>query len=171
MRKITHQERDTINTYIKNGIDISALIEGKDIQNQNFNRAIISKMERVKDDISGCSFAFAKLGSKEIPLSIKILQTKMQNCNFECAEFIGTAWIRNCDAQNCNFKGADVSNVDYRFTNFLGSSFCESKIRISSKSGFGCKFPKEMWQELTKQWDMKINVISQSEELKNKENV
>lgn len=159
MRKLTNKEIETINSYIKNGIDISTLIEGKDIKNQNFNRAIISKMERVKDDISGCSFAFAKLGSKEIHLNIKILQTKMQNCNFECAEFIGTAWIRNCDAQNCNFKGADVSKVNYVHTDFSGSSFCESIIRISSRSGLGCKFPDNLFDELTKNWINKITAV------------
>ena len=156
MQTLTHNERETINMYIKNGKDIANLIKDRNIKGENLNRAIITKLERVKDDISGCSFAFAKIGNSED--IVKILETKMQNCNFECTEFIGRAWIRSCDAQNCNFKGADVSKVDYRYTNFLGCSFCESVIKISTRSGIGCQFPKSMFEELCKGWAFNIKI-------------
>jgi uncharacterized protein YjbI with pentapeptide repeats len=165
MKKLTHDEREMINIYIKNGKDISDLIKDRDIKGENFNRAIIAKLERTNDDISGCSFAFAKIGSPGY--IVKILETKMNNCNFECAEFLGLAWIRSCEAKNCNFKGADVSKVDYRYTNFIGSTFCEAVIKISTRSGIGCTFPKSMFEELCKGWAFKIKI----EDTENKEKV
>ncbi len=156
MRKLTHQERDTIRMYIKNGLDISKIIKDKDIRDENFNRAIIKSFDHINNDISGCSLAFAKIGSPNVVT--KIIKTKMNNCNCECLEFVGPTWFRSCEAKNCNFKGADLSKVDYRFSDFSGSSFCESIIRISTKSGIGCKFPKSMFEELCKGWNMKITI-------------
>jgi len=157
MEKIINSAlREKIKTYIKNGLDISDLIKGYSLKNEDLSRSIIKTLSCVETDISNCNFSHATIGS--LDKITTIIRTKMVNCNFFSAKFIGAVWIRNCDARNCNFKRADVHSVDYQFTNFLGSSFCGAIITISTSSGVGCKFPKEMFEDLCKGWDMKINV-------------
>lgn len=153
-RPMTNELRDKIRTYIKNKIDISSLIDGICIKGENLSHSIIKYMNRSEDDISDCNFAYAKLGSDDKILSI--IRCKMINCNFEEAEFIGKAHVRSCQAQNCNFKGANVSKADYQHTNFKGSTFCNAIIRIGTTEGIGAIFPKEMFEELCRGWSMRV---------------
>jgi len=158
---MTHVLREKIKTSIKNGIDISNLIENVCIKNEDLSNAIIKKFVRKDTNISGCNFSSVIFGDKDSSsVDVMILKTNLQNCNFQGAIFKGRAFMRSCDARNCNFKSADVSNIDYQYTNFEGCTFCESVIKISTRSGIGCKFPKEVFEDLTKGWDMNIEIKS-----------
>jgi uncharacterized protein YjbI with pentapeptide repeats len=157
MTKLTSTERQKIQEYTKNGIDISSLLIGKDIKGENLSRAVIKFMQREHDDITGCNFSYATIGNTENKI-VYFLRTKMQNCSFEGAKFISTTWIRNCDAKNCNFKSVDGAKIDYRYTDFTGSSFCEAIITISTKSGMGCKFDAELLTNLTQYWGVNVKI-------------
>lgn len=155
-RPMTHELRNKINIAIKNKIDISDLIRDVSIKGEDLSNAIISDIYRIDTDISGCNFSGAIIGSSTKVATF--IRCMMQNVNFESTNFIDKAWIRHCDAQNCNFKNANVSLVDYRDTNFDGSTFCNAIIRIGTACGIGCKFPKQMFYDLCKNWKMKITV-------------
>lgn len=156
MLPYTNILKSRVETAIKNGIDISNLIEDVNLRNVNLSRAIIKKLNIRNRDISGCNFSNCVLGDPEVKLSVSFVDCKMQHCNFEGAKFIGVSWIRSCDAQFCNFMSADVSKVSYANTNFLGGRFCEAIIRIGTKEGLNCKFPVEMFENLTRGWGMKL---------------
>lgn len=153
-KPMTSSLREKIKTYIKNEIDIASLIDGVSIKGENLSHAIISYMNKIEEDISGCNFSYTKLGCSDKIFTI--LRCNMNNCNFEEAEFVGRAFVRYCQAQNCNFKGANVAKADYQYTNFKGSTFCNAIIRIGTREGTGCIFPKEMFTELCKGWKMKV---------------
>lgn len=159
MRKLTHVEKSTIKTYIKNGLDIGKLIQDKDIKGEDFSHAIIKSFNWVQTDISNCNFASVKFGMEGQRNAI--LNSKMRNCNFCDSEFYGKVWVRNCDARNCNFKGANIANTEYQHTDFRGSSFCDAIIRINTRLGIGCRFPISMFTELCKGWKMKITAEEQ----------
>jgi uncharacterized protein YjbI with pentapeptide repeats len=160
-KPITNVLREKIKMYIKNKIDISPLIKNMSIKDENLSGAIIKDIYRVNTNISNCNFSNATIGSDDKIATF--LGCNMVNCNFEGTNFVGKTWIRNCDARNCNFKNSNVSLVDYRFTDFTGSTFCYAIIRIGSKTGLGCKFPKEMFYDLTKNWKMGIKVFDKDE--------
>jgi uncharacterized protein YjbI with pentapeptide repeats len=156
MKSLTSDLREKINTYIKNKIDISTLIEDVDIKNENLSYAIIENFNRQNTDISGCNFSHCLLGN---PKTIfRVLSCKMNNCNFDSAKFVGPTWIRSCEAKNCNFRNADVSKVDYQYSNFDNSTFCNAIITIGTTNGIGCVFPASMFEDLCKGWNMKIKV-------------
>lgn len=151
VEKIMNSElRKKINSYIKNGLDISELIKDVSIKGEDLSYSKIKSLYRVDTDISGCNFSHSIIGSEDTQTTI--IKCKMNNCNFESAKFIGKVWMRNCDARNCNFKNSDVHTVSYNNTNFLGSTFCNSIITIGTKQGIGAIFPSSMFQELTKGW-------------------
>jgi uncharacterized protein YjbI with pentapeptide repeats len=156
MRPFTHDIQSKVALAIKNRIDISDLIVDVDLRNANLARAIITKFRRMDTDISNCNFAFSELGDSTNKDIFTIIRCKMQNCNFEGVRFVGTSWMRSCDAQNCNFRNADVSKVSYEHTDFRGCTFCDAVIKIGTKEGLGCIFPTEMFEQLTQGWKMKI---------------
>jgi len=156
MRPLTHDLEEKIKIAIKNRIDISDLIEDVDLRNANLSRAIIKKLKRIDTDISNCNFSYSQLGDPENKTIFTIIRCKMLNCNFEGASFVGKAWVRSCDAKGCNFRNADISKASYEHSDFRNSTFCNAVIRIGTSEGMGCRFPKEMFDELCKGWLMKI---------------
>lgn len=157
MLPYTNILKTKIDTAIKNGLDISSLIENVDLRNVNLSRAIIKKLQIRDRDISGCNFSNCVLGDENAKLSFSLIHCKMNHCNFEGAKFIGISWIRDCDAKFCNFSNADVSKVSYANTNFDGGRFCGAIIKIGTKEGTGTTFPESLFQDLCKGWD--INLI------------
>jgi uncharacterized protein YjbI with pentapeptide repeats len=158
MKPMTHILREKIGTYIKNGLDISDLIDDVDIRNENLSFSVISKYKIINGDISGCNFSNAKLGDPTNKNIFMFLNSNVSHCNFEGVKFVGKTFMRGCKANNCNFKNADVSKADYQHTDFTGSTFCNSIITIGTSLGLGCKFPKQIFDDLTQGWLMKIKV-------------
>lgn len=168
MLPLTNELKKKIDTYIKNGIDISSLIEDVDLTNLNLSRAIIKKLNIRDRDISGCNFSNCVLGSEEstgnVP-TIAFINCKMHHCNFESAKFISTSWIRSCNAQFCNFSNADVSKVSYANSNFDGSRFCGAIIRIGTKEGSGTSFPQSLFNDLCSGWNIDLIVKPKKEKV------
>lgn len=148
--------KEEVRKRIKNKIDISDLIEKEDISNEDLSGAVITKLIRRDSNISGCNFSNCTIGSDNS--IIEIIRTNMSNCNFSGCKFIGTAWMRSCNAHNCNFKNADVHKVSYEYTDFSGSTFCESVITIGTRQGIGCIFPQSLFDDLTKNWNFKVSI-------------
>ena len=154
MEKLNHNDKKRIQEYIKNKIDISPLLEGKLLKDEDLSHSIIKKLSRTDEDLSGCNLSYSIIGDESNIISF--LRCNMTNCNFSNVKFIGRTWMRYCDVKNSNFKNADVSNVDYRFSDFRNSNFCNSKITISTTSGVGCKFSPQLFEELCKGWLLDI---------------
>jgi uncharacterized protein YjbI with pentapeptide repeats len=154
MEKLSGELRKKINQYIKNKIDISTLIEGKSLKNEDLSYAIINQIVRKDEDMSGCNLSHCIIGCDNKIATF--IRCNMNNCNLEGTKFVGKTWIRHCKARNCNFKNADVANVDYKFSDFREGDFCNAKITISTEAGIGCRFPISMFEQLCKGWKLKI---------------
>jgi uncharacterized protein YjbI with pentapeptide repeats len=158
MKPMTHNLRQEIRMKIKNNQDISSLIDGVDIRNEDLSYAIITKMNLVDGDISGCNLSYSQLGDKEGHTIFTWINVKVNNCNFEKATFVGKSFVRGCEVKNSNFRGADLSKVDYERSDFTGTTFCDTVLRIGTKQGIGCVFPKEFFEMLVKGWKVDVTV-------------
>lgn len=159
MRSLNAYEKERIKAFIKNGMDISELIKDVSIKNENLSHAIIKKFVRINDDISGSTLAYAKVGDEKDDKNIvQIINTDMSNCNWQGVVFLSPTEIRNCKANNSNFREVDAGKVDYRNTDFTGSTFCGAIMKIDSRLGRGCKFDVNFLKELTKFWNVEIEV-------------
>jgi uncharacterized protein YjbI with pentapeptide repeats len=149
-KPMTRELREKIQSYRKNHLDISDLIKNVSIKGEDLSYSKIKELYRLNTDISNCNLSHCEIGSDNT--TIHIINSKLINCNFESTRFIGTVWMRSCDAQNCNFKNTDIHSVDFRNTNFLGSTFCNAIITIGTRQNIGVIFPPSLLQDLTKGW-------------------
>lgn len=162
MKPITNVLRQEIKTRIKNGIDISDLLINIDIKGEDLSRAIISKIQIIDGDISGCNFYMCTFGSNSSSsVDVSFIRTKMQNCNFDSSIFLGKAWMRSCDAKNCNFKNANVANVSYEYTDFRNSTFCGAIIKIGTRENLKSIFDVGLLKDLTSSWANKLIIEEQ----------
>lgn len=150
MRKLNDNEINELRIRIKNNLDISDIIKNKDIRGLDLSYAIISDFNRIKDDISNCNLSYAIIGRDNIITNLS--GTKMINCNFKGAKFLGKVWLRRVDARNSNWSGAYVPYVEYQYADFRGATFCDTIITIGSRQGLGAKFSKRFLDELCKHW-------------------
>lgn len=159
MIPMTNDLRKKVQSYIKNHIDISELIKDVDIKGEDLSFAIIKKLYRKDTDMRGCNFSNSFLGEeKGNNVQFSLINCDMRNCNFQGAKFVGYAFVRGCNAQNCNFRGADVSKASYEHTDFTNSTFCGIIMRLGTKDGIGCLFPKDLLEQLTKEWKNKPKI-------------
>ena len=158
---MTHDLRDKIKMYVKNGIDISPLIEGIDIKGEDFSGAIIKTFNRVNDNISDIKLERAIIGEKGKVTNLS--GTKMINCKCGDMRFLGKVFLRRCNCEDSDFSGADFSNVEYQKTNFRGCKFCETLIRLGSSYGTDATFDSNLFKELTKNWRLKVEVLPPKE--------
>lgn len=150
MKPISHELRKKIKTYIKNKLDISELIKDIDIKKEDLSGAIISKFDRINDNISGCNLARAIIG-KEGELT-QLSNTKMLNCCFKGTRFLGRVWFRKVDARGSNFSEAWLPYVEYQYADLRDCTFCSTIFPIGSREGYKAKFSKNFFKELTKAW-------------------
>jgi uncharacterized protein YjbI with pentapeptide repeats len=154
MIPLTHDLKEKIQTRIKNKLDISDLIKDVDLKGADLTGAVINNIQITKQDISGCNFTNTVIGNDKTICTL--IQCNLTGCSFKGAQIVGRMWIRSCIAHNCNFKDADVSKVEYQYTDFTDSTFCNAVIRIGTREGIGCIFPTQMFDDLCKGWRMKI---------------
>lgn len=153
VRKVmTEEVRNKIKLYIKEGIDISDLIENYSLKNENLAGSIIKKLDRLQEDISNCNFVNCVIGEegKVTNLSGCILK----GSNFQSTKFLGTIWLRGSDLRNCNFNNAWIPFVDYQYADLRNISLCETTIKIGSKSGLHAKFNWSLFEKLAKYLQM-----------------
>lgn len=151
--KLTDSLKNQIIARNKKRQDISDLLIGVDIRNQDLSYSIIKSFNRTKEDISGCNFSNAVIGEENIITNL--CGTNMFNCNFFNCKFLGTVWLINASAINCNFNNCDLSNVDFRKCDFSKSTFRSAIIKICSEDNKNAKFSLSFITEIMKYWDIK----------------
>jgi len=156
MLPFTHDLKNKISGNIKNGADISDLIKGVDLRGADLGWAIIKDIQLNGVDIRGCNFSYTKIGNDSS--NCFFINCNIDNCNFYGAEFVGKVSVRSCHAHNCNFKMANLAKADYQYTDFTGSNFCDSVLRIGTREGLGCILPTTLFEELCKGWKNKIKL-------------
>ena len=150
MKPITNTLREKIQLHIKNGADISELIAGYDIKGEKLDHAVIKNFNRFNDDYSGASFVRAILGEEGKVTNIS--HSTATGCNFKYAKLLGTWDARHWNAKNCNFCGASIPNMDYRYADLRGGLFCGCIFSLSNWAGEGAKFDKKVFEMIFKHW-------------------
>jgi uncharacterized protein YjbI with pentapeptide repeats len=156
-QKIPHLLRAEINSRIKNGLDISDLIEPYDIKGEDFTNARIKRFRRPDDDISGliaCNVIFGEEGGEKIVLNRAIAR----NCNFQRAVFKTELLAKGLDARGSNFCKAFLPYVDYRYADLRGCDFCGTVFTITTPKAIGAKFDERFFKELAKFWNVEIRL-------------
>ena len=145
MDLINNKLRKQIKTYIKNHIDISDLIHGISIKGENLAGAIITHFNRPNEDMSDCNLSRAIIG---VPGEIINLNGAiLRNSNFKYTQFLGKLWMRRVDAKNCNFSYAFMPYIEYQYSNFRNSIFCETIMKVGSKCWLGADFTDIKFKE------------------------
>ncbi len=154
MRVLTEKVREQIRIHIKNGIDISPLIEGFSIKGENLSGAIIKKFNRAKQDMRKVNLTKCVIG--ESGKINNISGAKLQNSVWCDAVVKGKLFARKIDARNVDFSGAVLTNVEYQNAHLEGAKFCETCMRVGSSYGWGAKFDTTFLDDLTKGWDVSV---------------
>lgn len=165
MKPLTESLKSKILNHIKAGIDISDLIDGVSIKGANLSYAKISRLNKAKEDISGCNFSYAIIGDLESITNL--CGTNMHNCSFYRAKFIGTTWFRHAKATNCNFTSCDLSKLDYAYCDFRNSTFCHCIIKLGSREGYKAQFSKSFFDDLVRFWNVEGMSEKTDEQLNN----
>ena len=150
MKIISNEHREQINSYIKNGKDISGLLEGYELKNQSFSKAIIKKLNRYNEDISNCNFSYSTIGDLNT-------ETNLSGCNlkgtsFKGAKFLGRTIIRNADMRNCNLSNTDLNEFEYQNSDFRGGKFCGCVLKIGTDAGQGAIVDEGLIALLKRGW-------------------
>jgi uncharacterized protein YjbI with pentapeptide repeats len=153
-KPMTEAVRQKIRTYIKNGLDISDLIADYSIKGENLTGAIIKKLNRAYDDMSGVNMTKTIVGEKG--KTNNITRAKLKKSIWCDAEIRGYMIANKCDCRDADFSGAQLSNVEYQFCDFRGAKFCETLMRIGSAHGMGAKFDTRFFRDLAKGWSVTV---------------
>jgi uncharacterized protein YjbI with pentapeptide repeats len=150
LKPITNEIREKIQKYIKEGLDISKLIENYDIKGLDLSGAIITECSRLQEDLQNTKFIRCTFGGdKKI---VNFSSSDLRGCNFSHAKFLGPTWFRATDLRNCNFSYAYIPNVDYQYAQMENINLCACVIRFGGTEGLGCTFSKSVLDKLSKYW-------------------
>lgn len=153
---LPNEIRDKIKLYIKNGLDISELIENYSIAGEDFTNAIVKRFNRPDEDISGIVLANAIIGEEGKVTNLN--RVIARNCNFRRSVWKGEVWARRADARNSAFTDAFVPYIDYRHADLRNCDFCGTVFQIATPKALGAKFSPEFFQDLAKFWGLEIKV-------------
>ena len=140
--------------YKKKDLDIAALIENINIKGMDLSDAIISYLDVSDQDIQETNFANSIIGTKDNVVNFN--RAIINGCCFAGTTFPGIVWLRRAYARNCNFKRMFAPYVDYRYTDFRGSSFCYCTWTIGTDKGLGAYFDDNFFRELSFYWGTKV---------------
>lgn len=153
-KKMTQAQKDKITNAIKNGNDISDLVEGWDISGMYLSSAKISRFNRVQENLTNINFVGAIIGD---PSKITNLSgSNFMGCNFQGSKFLGKVWLRNADLRNCNFNDAWLEGVEYQGADLRNISLCNAFLRLGSKSGYRAKFDWKQFELLAQYLELDI---------------
>ena len=173
MRPMTQDLRSKIQMYIKNNIDISDLIDGVSIKGENLSGAIIKKLSRPGDDISGCNLSRAIIGDEGGTVDLNSCIAR--ECSFKETRFNCKLEFRKVDARGSNFSGAFLAWMSYEYTDFRHCRFCDIVMCIGSIPMKGTKFDSHFFKEIGSALGLIITTAPQEPELavqsKEEENV
>lgn len=150
--KMTQEVRNTVRDYIKSKKDISPLIENYSLKGEDLSGAIIQNFNRANEDLSNINLARAIIGA-ELQVT-DISYSNISGGNLYRTKFLGKVKANRVKAVNTNFNRAYFPHADYQYADFSGASFCGATFTIDGGSGKGCKFPKEVLEQLMKDWEV-----------------
>lgn len=150
LKKITHELKEKIQLYIKNGKDISDLIVGYSLKGEDLSNSIIKKLNRYNEDLSNCNFAYSTVG--ELGRETNLSGCKLRNCNFYKAIMLGKTVIRNADMRNSCLKHADFNHFEYAGTDFRGVQACGMITKIGTETSKGSIWDEDILDVLKTGW-------------------
>ncbi len=162
MIPMSHKLKEKIRMYVKNKIDISDLISNVEIKGEDLSHAIIKKFNRTGENLSGTNFSYSEIGEEGIVTNLS--NNKFLNCNFRNAHFLGTVYLRKCDCRGSNFQCAWLHNVEYQYSDVRNCNFCEAIMRLGSDYGYKTKVDKNIFLDLAKYWNIKIEIKEDQDE-------
>lgn len=154
--KLTGAQKEEIQMYIKNQIDISPLIANYSIAGENFSNAIIKTFNRPDEDISGLILANAIIG--EDGKITNLNRVIAHHCNFRRSTWKGNIWARRANLQYSAFTDAFVPYLDYRYADCRHCDFCNAVWQIGTEKGLGAQFSEDFFQDLAKYWNVEITL-------------
>lgn len=151
---MSEAQKEKIERYIKNGLDISDLIRDYDIKGMYLAGAIIKDFNRVQDSLQNTNFANCVIG--EADKITNLSGTNFRGCNFQRVTFVGKTWLRACDLRDCNFAYADLSKVEYQYADLRNIIACETILRIGSKVGLHARFEWKLFEDFAKYTNVEV---------------
>ena len=155
-KPMTVEQRKKIQTYIKNGLDISDLIKDYSIKHEDLSGAIITTICRANDDMNGVNFSRCIIGLRGAVNNIS--GCKARRSRWCDTEVLGVMFARKCDFREADFSGAVLTNVEYQNTDFRGAKFCEACMRLGTDYGLGCKMDENFFRDLAKGWNLEVRL-------------
>jgi len=156
MKPMTPAVRKNIQKYIKNGLDISELIQGYTLANEDLSGAKIRKFNRSNDNLRGLNISRCVIGA---PGVINNGSGSDWRGSKWCDTVVdGIFYLRRCDARDADFSGMVAINAEYQYTDFRGAKFCETCMRIGSEYGFKAKFDESLFKDWSRGWNLEITV-------------
>lgn len=142
LRKFTDDLKTEIKLYKKKQMDLSTIISGYSIANEDLSDAYISELNVSELDISNCNLSRSSV-------KLILLNGVARNCNFSNTQFLEGSTLRGSDLRNSNFSNANAATVDYSFCDLRNASLCGVTFSMFSKKAYKAKFSKdllELWK-------------------------
>lgn len=164
MKKMPESLKAKIQMFKKSRLDISDLIEGYSLRDEDLSYSIISKFNRNDEDMTNINLAYSVIGTEGSKNPIIWTKCIVRNGIFKGTKFPGLFYFRKNDASGSNFNESYLAYMEYQGTNFTNCTFCDAVIRIGSRLGVGAKFDKYFFKELTKYWNLAVDVKNENKE-------
>ena len=134
-KPMTHEIRNKVAMAMKNGLDISDIIQEHDIAGENLAGAIIKKLNRPASNLKNTNFTNAVIGQEGTICNLT--GSNLTGCNFTKVKFNGVIWFRRCNLQNVNFFGAWMPYVELNGSDISNIKICDAFIRVGTKNWYG----------------------------------
>ncbi len=150
VKPMTNDKLKEIQMAIKNGNDLSSIIDNYDICGLDLSNAIITRMNRVNENLSNTNFYNCRIGQDGTITNLS--GCNFTGCNFTGAKFFGKVWMRSTDCRNVNFNNAFIAYVEFQYADLRNATFCDAIIQFGSATSLKCKFSKKNLDLLSKYW-------------------
>lgn len=141
LKILTDDIRQQIKLFNKKHIDISGLINGYSIVNENLSNSYISELNMSERNMSDCN-----LSNSTIKL---ILNNGIANrCNFTFCQFLDGTCFRGADLRYSNFNYGNAANADFSYARLENTNLCDLTFTIFSKKVYKARFSKDLLELL-----------------------
>lgn len=156
MKEMTNEVRKKIARYRKNCLDISELIKGYKLKDEDLHDCIIKDFAPKERDLRNINLSGCKIGGEGI--ITQICDKDFRGGIFIKTKFLGRTFARRNDFRNCNFQSAELPYVEYQYSDLRDSNFCEVLIRLGTAYGYKSKIDGGIFQDLGKDWGVEIKI-------------
>ena len=163
MKPMTDALRKKIVMHIREKMDIAELIDGVSIKGENLSNAVITKMVRVRDDITGADFTNAIIGTPNGP-EINLSGCVVRNVVFKGTRVLTKFLFRSNDARGCNFVDAFVPYAEWQGSDLRNCKFCGIIMCLGSVQMRGALFDPTFFKDLGKAMNLSITVGKESKD-------